>query len=121
MLKKVAFTMLPMSDVPRARKFYEETLGLTIGSHGNRGEQWWIEYDLPQGGCIALSNFGPDKPSGSGATLALEVENLDALIVHLEANGVQFKHGIIPGPHCRMAPCADSEGNPLLLHQLNAK
>ena len=43
MLKKVAFTMLPMTDVPRARKFYEETLGLKLGNHGNRGDQWWIE------------------------------------------------------------------------------
>lgn len=121
MIKKVAFTMLPMADVPRARKFYEETLGLTLGSHGNRGDQWWIEYDLPQGGCIALSNFGNDKPSGAGLTLALEVDDLDSLIEHLKANGVEFKHGVIPGPHCRMAPCADSEGNPLLLHQINPK
>lgn len=121
MIKKVAFTMLPITDVPRARKFYEETLGLKLGLHGNRGERWWIEYDLPQGGCVALSNFGENKPSASGATLALEVEDLDALMERMKAAGVAFKHGIIPGPHCRMAPCTDSEGNGLLLHQLNAK
>jgi hypothetical protein len=34
MFKKVAFTMYPISDVPRARKFYEETLGLTPGLAG---------------------------------------------------------------------------------------
>lgn len=120
MLKKVAFTMLPMSDVARARKFYEETLGLAIGSHGNHGAQWWIEYDLPQGGCIALSNFGPDQPTGQGITLALEVEDLDALMAHLKSNGVAFKGEVVRGPHCRMALCSDSEGNPLLLHQLDA-
>jgi predicted enzyme related to lactoylglutathione lyase len=119
MIKKIAFTMFPMENVPRARKFYEETLGLTIGNNGNRGDQWWIEYDLPQGGCIALSNFGPDKPAGHGGTLALEVEDLDAIIVHLKANGVAFNGDIVHGPHCRMAMCNDSEGNPLLLHQLN--
>jgi predicted enzyme related to lactoylglutathione lyase len=119
MIKKIAFTMFPMENVPRARKFYEETLGLTIGNHGNRGDQWWIEYDLPQGGCFALSNFGPDQPAGHGGTLALEVEDLDAIIVHLKANGVAFKGDIVHGPHCRMAMCNDSEGNPLLLHQLN--
>jgi predicted enzyme related to lactoylglutathione lyase len=118
MIKKVAFTMLPVLDVPRARKFYEETLGLTVGLHGGQGDNWWIEYDLPQGGCIALSSFGPSKP-GDGITLALEVEDLDSLMERLKAAGVEFKHGIIPGPHCRMAPCADSEGNPILLHQLN--
>ena len=28
MFKKVAFTMYPITDVARARRFYEETLGL---------------------------------------------------------------------------------------------
>lgn len=120
MIKKVAFAMLPVTDVPRARKFYEETLGLTVGLHGGQGDNWWIEYDLPQGGCIALSSFGPSKP-GDGTTLALEVEDLDSLMERLKGAGVEFKHGVIPGPHCRMAPCSDSEGNPILLHQLNPK
>jgi extradiol dioxygenase family protein len=50
MIKKVAFTMYPITDVARARKFYEETLGLKRGSMGSQGEQYWIEYDLPAGG-----------------------------------------------------------------------
>jgi len=121
MLKKVAFTMLPMTDVPRARKFYEETLGLKIGSHGSHGDNWWIEYDLPQGGCIGLSNFGNEQPTGKGGTLALEVEDMDAIIAHLQANGVKLLGDIVKGPHCRMQMCQDSEGNPLLLHQLDPK
>ena len=63
MFKKVAFTMYPIADVARARKFYEETFGLKRGSMGNQGNQYWIEYDLPGGGCLALTNFVPDKPS----------------------------------------------------------
>lgn len=121
MITKVAFTMLPVTDVPRARKFYEEALGLSVGLHGGKGDNWWIEYDLPGGGCIALSSFGSGKPTDSGATLALEVDDLDVLMERLKTHGVEFKHGVIAGPHCRMAPCSDSEGNPLLLHQLNPK
>src|SRR4029450_11532752 len=49
MFKKVAFTYSPVTDVARARKFYEETLGLKAGSVGNRGDNWWVEYDLPGG------------------------------------------------------------------------
>ena len=56
MFKKVAFTMYPVSDVPRARKFYEETLGLTAGLSGGREGKYWIEYDLPGGGCLAITN-----------------------------------------------------------------
>jgi extradiol dioxygenase family protein len=48
MFKKVAFTYYPVTDVSRARKFYEETLGLKSGSAGNQGDNWWVEYDLPR-------------------------------------------------------------------------
>jgi predicted enzyme related to lactoylglutathione lyase len=122
MFKKVAFTMYPVSDVARARKFYEETLGLKPGSAGNQGERWWVEYDLPDGGCLALTNFIPDKPSdAAGGTIAFEVEDLDKLVADLKAKDVTFRGDIIHTPVCRMAVCLDSEGNSLLLHQLNRK
>jgi predicted enzyme related to lactoylglutathione lyase len=122
MFKKVAFTMYPVTDVPRARAFYEETLGLTPGSVGNHGEGWWIEYDLPGGGCLALTNFTGDKPSDtSGGTVAFEVEDLDRLMADLKAKGVRFKSDVIHSPVCRMAVCLDSEGNAILLHQLKPK
>lgn len=122
MFKKVAFTMYPITDVARARRFYEETFGLKIGSHGNQGDRHWIEYDLPGGGCLALTNFIEDKPSDTaGGTIALEVEDLEHLVDDLKAKGVTFKGDIIPSPVCTMAVCLDSEGNSILLHQLKAR
>jgi predicted enzyme related to lactoylglutathione lyase len=122
MLKKVAFTMYPIRNVARARQFYEETLGLTAGLTGNKGDQWWIEYDLPGGGCVALTNFVPDEPSAAaGGTIAFEVEDLDALIADLKSKGATFLGDIVPGPNCRMATCLDTEGNSIILHQLNRK
>lgn len=119
-VKKVAFTMYPVSDVQRARKFYEETLGLAPGLAGGRGDMWWVEYDLPGGGCLAITNTTGDTPSaGAGGTIALEVEDLAGLIEQLKAKGVAFKSDVIRGPHCKMAVCLDSEGNSLLLHQLD--
>src|SRR4030095_1324798 len=116
MFKKVAFTYYPVTDVARARKFYEETLGLKSGSVGNQGDKWWIEYDLPGGGCLALTNFTDEKPStNAGGTVALEVEDMDALVARLKASGVEFRGDMIAGPNCRMAVCVDSEGNSLLL------
>jgi predicted enzyme related to lactoylglutathione lyase len=122
MFKKVAFTMYPITDVARARTFYEETLGLKRGSMGNQGEQYWIEYDLPAGGCLALTNFIDSTPSDkAGGTIALEVEDLDKLMADLKSKGVTFKSDIIHSPVCRMAVCLDSEGNSILLHQLKPK
>jgi predicted enzyme related to lactoylglutathione lyase len=122
MLRKIAFVTYPIIDVPRARDFYENKLGLKIGLNGHQGDKWWIEYDLPGGGCLALTNFTDEKPSTTaGGTVAFEVEDLDTLMARLEADGVEFKSDVIAGPHCRMAVCVDSEGNSLLLHQLNPK
>jgi len=120
MLRKIAFVTYPVKDVPRARDFYERKLGLTVGLNGNQGDNWWIEYDLPEGGCIALSNFGESQPSASaGGTVALEVDDLDVLVANLKAQDVSFVAEGIAGPKCRMAVCLDSEGNSILLHQLN--
>jgi extradiol dioxygenase family protein len=122
MLEKVAFTMYPVKDMGRARKFYGETLGLKEGSKGNRGDQWWVEYDLPGGGCFALTNFIPDEPSGSaGGTIAFEVTDLDALCTDLEGKGITFNSDLIHSPVCRMRVIQDSEGNSVMLHQLKTK
>lgn len=122
MFKKIAFTLYPITDVARARAFYEQTLGLTLSSHADHGDKHWLEYDLPGGGCLALADFVPDKPSAdSGGTVAFEVEDLDALMADLKAKGVEFRSDVIHSPVCRMAVCVDSEGNGLLLHQLKAK
>lgn len=121
MIAKVAFTIIPVTDVPRARAFYEQTLGLTVGMHGGRGDQWWVEYDLPGGGCIALTNTTGALPSTTaGSTVALEVDDLEALTARLQAAGVEQMSGLIRGPRCRMTVIKDSEGNALLLHQRDA-
>jgi predicted enzyme related to lactoylglutathione lyase len=122
MLKKIAFTMYPVVDVARARDFYEGTLGLAHGSLGQQDGQYWIEYDLPGGGCLALTNATPSKPSeAAGGTVAFEVDDLDALVADLKGKGVAFRGDIIVTPVCRMAICADSEGNSVVLHQLKPK
>jgi predicted enzyme related to lactoylglutathione lyase len=121
MIKKVAFTMYPIEDVARARRFYEETLGLAVGMAGSHGDMHWIEYDLAGGGCLALTNASEGKPSANGGTIALEVEDLDGLMEDLRRKSVTFKTDIIRGPKCRMAVCLDSEGNSLLLHQFDRK
>ena len=118
MFKKVAFTMYNVTDLTRARHFYENTLGLTVGKTYVDGV--WVEYDLPSGGCFAITTLADGmKPSSTaGGCVAFEVENLDSLISKLKENGVQFKLDIFHSPVCRMAVVLDSEGNAITLHQL---
>ena len=112
--------MYPVKDAARARQFYETTLGLTRGSASSNGV--WTEYDLPGGGCLALFAGGESSPSATaGGSVALEVEDLDALVARLKAEGVQFMSDNIVSPVCRMAVMLDSEGNAIILHQLNKR
>jgi predicted enzyme related to lactoylglutathione lyase len=117
--KKVAFTMFEVEDPKRARNFYEDLLGFTRGLAAPNG--MWTEYDMPGGGCLAL--FVPPakyKRGQGGASIAFEVADLDALTGRLKAAGVRFMGDLVHGPHCRMQNILDSEGNSIILHQLNA-
>jgi predicted enzyme related to lactoylglutathione lyase len=118
MLKKVAFTMYPVENLNRAMDFYKDNLGLTpskISANGN-----WVEYDLPEGGCFAITTLAQEvKPSAiSGGSIAFEVEDLDLLTQQLKENGVTFKLDVFSSPVCRMAIIVDSEGNAIILHEL---
>lgn len=111
--------MYPVENLNRAKDFYKNNLGLIptkVSANGN-----WIEYDLPQGGCFAITTLAEGvKPSSkSGGSIAFEVEDLDSLTQQLKANGVAFKLDIFSSPVCRMAIIIDSEGNAITLHQLN--
>jgi len=120
MFKKVAFTMYPVQDAKRARAFYESTLGLKVGSHASNGD--WTEYDLPGGGCLALFRSNDIAPSSnSGGSIALEVEDLDAVIARLKGAGVRFLDEMVHSPVCRMSIIADSEGNSIILHELKKR
>lgn len=117
MFLKVAFTMYPVKDLARAEHFYRETLGLgpSTGSvaHG------WVEFDLPNGGCLALTTHSGSQPNaGAGGTIALEVADLDRLLEQLKEKNVSLPATDIQSPVCRMAMCIDSEGNRIVLHQL---
>lgn len=120
MFEKVAFTMYPVADMARAERFYRETLGL--GPSSGSVEHGWVEFDLPGGGCLALTTHSGSKPSArAGGTIALEVSDLDGLVQELKARNVALPATDMQSPVCRMAVCIDSEGNKIVLHQLKRK
>ncbi|QBS12894.1 VOC family protein [Legionella geestiana] len=120
MIRKVAFTRYPVKDMERARHFYEQILGIEVGKISSQGN--WVEYDLPAGGCFALTTLATDvSPSANaGGCIAFEVDNLDKLIEQLKSQGVQFKLDVFSSPVCRMAVILDSEGNAVTLHQVKS-
>ena len=119
---EIAFTCYPVTDMARARKFYEGVLGLKPTMIvGESGGMQWTEYDIGPG-TLALGAGAPDwKPTDTGCSVGLEMENFDAAIAHLKANGVKFKMEAFPTPVCTMAFIYDTEGNLICIHKRHAK
>jgi predicted enzyme related to lactoylglutathione lyase len=116
-VKEVAFVFHPVTDVARARKFYEEFLGLKVGVQVEIAPgQWWIEFDIA-GQALAISNAVPGAPSSS---LTLEVANLDEALAAVHAANIPLVFGVMEFPPCRLAAIKDPDGNQIGLHQRKA-
>ena len=116
-IKELAFVFHPVTDIPRARKFYEGLLGLKVGMQVEFGPgQWWIEYDIA-GQALALSNAMPGTPASA---LTLEVANLDAALATAKTEGVTIAFDVMEFPPCRMFAIKDPDGNQIGLHQRKA-
>lgn len=117
-IKEIAFTGYPVTDMPRARDFYEKVLGLTPSTAFGHEGRWWVEYDIGNG-TLAINNLSPGqwKPSSDGPSVALEVEDFDAAVQALRAAHVHFVLEPQEYPSCRLAVFHDPDGNSLALHQ----
>src|SRR5437879_5316909 len=81
-IKKIAFIGIPVTDIPRARKFYEEVLGLPVADEMMGGK--WIEYAMGDN-TLAIANVGEQwTPSDQGTGAALEVKDFDEAIERLK-------------------------------------
>jgi predicted enzyme related to lactoylglutathione lyase len=117
---EIAFTGYPVTNITRARQFYEEVLGLKATMVFEDGKMAWIEYDIGPS-TLAISNFAPDwKPSPSGGSAALEVEDFEAATRQLKASGVVFRLEPMETPVCHMAVVADPDGNSITIHKRKA-
>ncbi len=118
---EIAFSCYPVTDMARARAFYEGVLGLKANmAHGEAGGMQWTEYDIANG-TLSIGAGAPSwKPTAEGCSVGLEVEDFDAAIAHLKANGVTFKLEPFPTPVCRMTFIFDPDGNAICIHKRNA-
>jgi predicted enzyme related to lactoylglutathione lyase len=116
-ITEIAFSSYPVNDIPRARAFYEDVLGLKVTMNMDMGGQGhWIEYDIGAG-TLGIGQYEGWKPTGDGCTVALEVEDFDAAIAALKTAGTPFKMGPFETPVCHMGMVSDPDGNTLIIHK----
>jgi len=114
---EIAFSTYPVTDVPRARAFYEGVLGLKITENMDMGEKGhWIEYDIGSG-TLSIGKYPGWKPTPDGCTVGLEVEDFDASVAAVKAAGTPITMGPLETPVCHMLMISDPDGNPLIIHK----
>lgn len=118
-IKAIGFVGIPVTDIQRAREFYEGVLGLKVSDEMMGGK--WIEYTLGTD-TLAIANVGEQwTPSDQGTGTALEVEDFDKAVKHLKDRHVRFAAEPFETPCCRMAVVQDPDGNKLIIHKLKAE
>lgn len=119
-VNEIAFSSYVVTDMPRARAFYEGVLGLkpTTVIDGESGQ--FTEYELGPH-TLALGVLPGWEPGVNGGSVFLEVEDFDAATAHLRERGVPFKMEPFPTPVCRMAMVLDPDGNAVGIHRRNAR
>jgi catechol 2,3-dioxygenase-like lactoylglutathione lyase family enzyme len=119
--------VVAVSDVDRARRFYENGLGLVAGHE----EEQAVRYPCADGTSIFIYR-SPDNAGKSPATVAgWFVDDLDETMDQLTARGVEFERydqpglttdarGVFVGDNFRAAWVTDPDGNTLAISEVGS-
>jgi predicted enzyme related to lactoylglutathione lyase len=116
-ITRVAFVYHRVTDIVRARDFYERVLGMKVAlDYEGAPGKWWIEYDV-DGVAFAITNVG--APNGNGGAMpTFEVADIEAAAKALRTAGAMFVEPLTEYPRCRSFTVTDPDGNQIGFHQL---
>jgi predicted enzyme related to lactoylglutathione lyase len=120
------YAYIPAKDVNRARRFYEEKLGLQPGDEMEGG----VAYEFGDHTGAILYDAGDSAGTSKASQAYWKVDDLEREMAQLRARGIQFeeyepeevggvvmKDGIAVGGGSKAAWFKDSEGNIMALVQ----
>ncbi len=116
---ELAFCCYAVTDMKRARAFYEGVLNLKPTTVTDSEHNQWVEYEFGPYALAIGCAPGMFKPSPDGCAAALEVEDFDAAIKELRERNVKFRMEPMDCPSCRMAMIFDPDGNTICIHKRN--
>ena len=116
-ITRIAFVYHRVTDIVRARDFYERVLGMKVAlEYEGAPGKWWIEYDV-DGVTFGITNLGVPNGNGS-APPTFEVADVEAAVKALRAAGAMFVEPLTEYPRCRSFTVTDPDGNQIGFHQL---
>jgi predicted enzyme related to lactoylglutathione lyase len=116
-IKEFAYVCYAVTDLKRARDFYEKVLGLKVGQEWLNGAGGFIEYECGPD-TLAIGAGAPGfNPGPNGATTALELEDFEESVAMLKKANVKFLVEPMETPVCSMAIFSDPDGNNLMIHK----
>ncbi len=113
-VNEAAFFGYPVTDLARARKFYEGTLGLK--PTGEPTTVPWIEYELGNA-TLGLGAYPGWNTSRDGAMIALEVDDFAKAVAELRQKEIPFHYEPTETPVCHFAIVRDPDDNAIMIHQ----
>jgi predicted enzyme related to lactoylglutathione lyase len=119
-ITKIAFVVLPVSDIARSRTFYEDVLQLRPARIFEKDGRGSIDYDLESAVRITIKCEG-QLPAISAPRVAvgLEVDNFNDVIAALRAGKAVFAAppSEVSG-NCYQATVNDPDGNCIVIHKM---
>lgn len=107
---KVSSVYYVVGEMDRALALFRDTLGLKLKFQDGAK---WAQFDVT-GTQVALATPAPGQVApGGGATLVLEVKDLDGARAELAGKGLVPSDVVSMGGHGRFFTVKDADGNPL--------
>ncbi len=121
-VKKLMMIAVAVSDMPKAKAFYADKLGLKVATDYRQDDHhWWVSLTLPEGEVtITLTTFH-DKANPGMMTLWFATSDISAAHKEISNKGVKVSeigddlHG--PGSGVKWFNFKDPDGNLIHLEQ----
>lgn len=119
-INKLMMLAVLVSDMPKAKEFYADKLGLKVASDYRQDDtHWWVALTLPEGGVtVTLTTHHEENVKLGAMTLWFGTSDIEAAHKELSGKGVDVGkigddlHG--PGSGTKWFNFKDPEGN--LIH-----
>ena len=121
-VNKLMMFSMAVSDMPKAKAFYVDKLGLKVVSDYRRDDaNWWVSVSLPDGGASITLTTSHENMKPGAMKLYFATSDVAAAHKELSAKGAQVNelktdlYG--PGSGVKWFNFEDPDGNQLLLVQ----